>query len=1033
MVDRFRLDGPLPTGTLLLESSAGTGKTFTIAALAVRFVVERDVPIGRMLMITFGNKAAAELRARVFTAIESCAAALRGLLAGSPVPDMDPVARLVAGLDDTQGALAKLERALDDFDEAMILTTHSFSQWALARLGILGDADHAERTSHAVTLIDECTADVYVQRYADADDVPFDFGRASWLGRACCRSTLPLEPADGPEASFGHAVRDEFARRKRDQGLVTFDDLITRLRDVLQHVATGDAARAWLQERFDVVLVDEFQDTDPEQWKVIERAFVGADRPTILIGDPKQSIYGFRSADIVSYLDARRRSEVRTLGVNHRSDRGIVDGVVELMRGLRMGDEAIEVTPVDARHPARLSCPPTQRVWIRRVQSPDPEAAILSDVVQQVHHILGTTIEGRPTQLSDIAVLVRTSRDAERVARALGDHGYPAVLFGGLGILSQPAARDWRLLLRALDPSDDAARRVVALTDLVGASVAELATTGGATAASDLLRRSAAALASDGPGAAFDVVREGTGLEARLLGTPDGARYLTDLAHIADLLEATGERDPLALLPHLEPDADETDDGGLRLSTDSPAVKVMTLHAAKGLEYPIVLLPDLSPLRVFLNKPFNFVDGGRRCLWLRPERPETRIGQMAVRQARDEELRLLYVGLTRAKHLAIAWHANDEAAEQGPLSAALLRDRDAVELEDHYPWAAPPQLAHVLVTDVLEPLDPPRWVAPGSPPRLRLATMTREVDQQWRRTSYTGLTQGVHDAPSGADEPDASPDLAPDEALSTPAPMGSLPSGAAFGTLVHEALEVLDWSRPGLTARCRRVVGDLAVTLSEPERTILADGLEAVVTTPLAGLADVALADIPLTRRLPELAFDLPMASRAGATVGALAALMAEHLPADDPLAAYPARLAASDAAERTLTGLLTGSIDAVLQLDDGKFVVVDYKTNRLAPSANDVLTLGHYTPAAMASAMMAAHYPLQAILYAAALHRHLGLRLRGYDPDTHLGGVGYLFVRGMAGPDTPRVDGGLCGVCTWHPSAALVVAVSELLGGAHA
>lgn len=130
------------------------------------------------------------------------------------------------------------------------------------------------------------------------------------------------------------------------------------------------------------------------------------------------------------------------------------------------------------------------------------------------------------------------------------------------------------------------------------------------------------------------------------------------------------------------------------------------------------------------------------------------------------------------------------------------------------------------------------------------------------------------------------------------------------------------------------------------------------------------------------------------------------------------------------LNGFLTGSIDVVLRLPDDSFAVVDYKTNRLSASAADPLVLGHYTPSPMAEAMMQAHYPLQAILYSAALHRYLGARLATYDPHRHLGWVGYLFVRGMAGPQTPLVDGSSCGVFGWRPPPALAVSVSELLGG---
>ena len=175
----------------------------------------------------------------------------------------------------------------------------------------------------------------------------------------------------------------------------------------------------------------------------------------------------------------------------------------------------------------------------------------------------------------------------------------------------------------------------------------------------------------------------------------------------------------------------------------------------------------------------------------------------------------------------------------------------------------------------------------------------------------------------------------------------------------------------------------------------------------------------------------MPLGDHGPARVVAdLAEAMSRHLPASDPLAPYPARLLATDAARASLKGFLTGSIDVVLKLPREGFVVVDYKTNRFPVPPEQELSVEHYHPSAMAEAMMQAHYPLQALLYCAALHRFLAWRLPGYSPDKHLGGVGYLFVRGMAGPGTPVVAGGRCGVFEWFPPAELVVEVSDLLGG---
>ena len=210
--------------------------------------------------------------------------------------------------------------------------------------------------------------------------------------------------------------------------------------------------------------------------------------------------------------------------------------------------------------------------------------------------------------------------------------------------------------------------------------------------------------------------------------------------------------------------------------------------------------------------------------------------------------------------------------------------------------------------------------------------------------------------------------------------------------------------------------------------------------TPLGPLAGgLSLAEVGPADRLAELDFELPMGSPTGAarTLADVAALLRQHLPADDPLAGYPDHLGAPGLGPATLVGYLAGSIDAVLRLpatagNPARFLVVDYKTNLLRNPAEpgvERLAWG-YRPEVLGPAMIAAHYPLQALLYSAALHRYLRWRLPDYDPDTHLGGVLYLFLRGMAGPDTPTQDGTPCGVFAWRPPTALVIELSDLLDG---
>jgi exodeoxyribonuclease V beta subunit len=198
-------------------------------------------------------------------------------------------------------------------------------------------------------------------------------------------------------------------------------------------------------------------------------------------------------------------------------------------------------------------------------------------------------------------------------------------------------------------------------------------------------------------------------------------------------------------------------------------------------------------------------------------------------------------------------------------------------------------------------------------------------------------------------------------------------------------------------------------------------------------LRDLASAD-----RLDELGFELPLVGgddpSGRLTLRAVASVLREHLADDDPLAAYAARLE-DPALRSSVRGFLTGSIDLVARLSDSatpRFAVADYKTNWLGP-ADEPLTLGHYTPPALAAEMSRSHYCLQALLYTVALHRYLRWRLPGYDPEQHIAGVLYLFLRGMAGAETPVVDGAPCGVFAWRPPGALVTALSDVLddGGA--
>jgi exodeoxyribonuclease V beta subunit len=274
--------------------------------------------------------------------------------------------------------------------------------------------------------------------------------------------------------------------------------------------------------------------------------------------------------------------------------------------------------------------------------------------------------------------------------------------------------------------------------------------------------------------------------------------------------------------------------------------------------------------------------------------------------------------------------------------------------------------------------------------------------------------------------------------LDRPSPLGALPVGVEFGTFVHAVLEASDFAVADLEAELsERVLGASsrrAAQLGDP--AVAVAGLRAALETPLGGLVDdVRLRDLTRGDRLHELEFELPLAGgddpTGRLTLHAIAAALRTHLPSSDPMHAYAHRLE-DPALRASVRGFLTGSIDLVMRLPGPRFAIVDYKTNWLGP-ADEPLTLRSYAPTMLVAEMQRAHYGLQALLYTVALHRYLRWRLPGYDPDQQLAPVLYLFVRGMAGPDTPILDGARCGVFGWRPPGALVQALSDVLDGAAA
>nr|WP_239579084.1 UvrD-helicase domain-containing protein [Microlunatus panaciterrae] len=1139
----------MPHGTTVLEASAGTGKTYTIAALAARYIAEGRVRLDQLMLITFGRMATNELRMRVR---ERLVRVDTDLAPGRPPAD-DPVSRLLA--DGTPAEVAErranIARALADFDAATIATTHEFCQQMLAGLGVLGDREpDAVFVDNLTDLTREVASDTYLRGFASDTRVPpFTFDQALTIAeRAVGAPHAELVPQDdqgvaGVRVRFGQAVRAEVRRRKERARLFTYDDMLTRLQQVLAEPRHGAAAAQRLRDRYRIVLVDEFQDTDPIQWDILRRAFHGHST-LILIGDPKQAIYAFRGADVFSYLDAvREAGTLATLDTNWRSDAALVDAFDVLLGEAALGDAAITVRPVQAANvhrrlvlprsdpspgagdpgdqgtlspaPVRIRVLSRDRAARKLPSVGSVRPRIAADLVADVSRLLsaGAVLElpnidrrsgrahpagSRPLNPSDIAVLVRRNSSGEQIRAALAAAGIPAVLMGAGSVFSSTLAQEWLTLLTALEQPRQANVRKASLTCFFGWSFARLAEADDEelTELSQTIRLWAKILSRHGVAALLEAITSHTRLAERLLGEVGGERRLTDLRHIGQSLHAAMVSTSLgvnALVAWLrqrmeEAQVNSLNDRTRRLETDADAVQILTVHRSKGLEFPVVYLPeawdrhvgddDGQPLS--LHQPVTATAtapaGAERCVLdlggrSGPGRSE-RLGRYRHEDA-GEELRLLYVALTRAQCQVVTWWAPTRNTPSSSLQRFLFGPRRAgvepaltYEVDDE-PFTLRHLAPPLFSVEELVPRDPVTWQPPvDGTLRLQARRLTRQLDVDWRRTSYSALTAAAHGVDlsiagvgseaEAAKEDDESPvaevlaeglGLAPQPSPASPgaspfavvSPMNDLPSGAQFGTVVHAVLERIDPTSPDLSAEVATAVAEQLGRGPSGPLTVeaLTEALLPSLRTPLGPLADgLRLCDIATTDRLAELDFEFPLAGGEHPTtelrLGQIVPLLRRHLGSTDPLADYPDRIAHPLLADQSLRGYLNGSIDAVLRLGQTqqapRYVVVDYKTNWLGDFGAEPLTLGHYAPPLLSQAMMQAHYPLQALLYSVAVHRFLRWRQPGYDPAVHLGGVLYLFLRGMGGPDTPMVDAVPCGVFSWLPPPALVTELSDLL-----
>jgi exodeoxyribonuclease V beta subunit len=1051
---------------LVVEASAGTGKTYSVAAIVTIELAERDgLRIGKVLITTFTRNAAAELRDRVRRRLAETAAALKR---GTEPADDKVVARLRAGSPaEVAARIRRLERALVEFDTATITTIHGVCSRVLRLAGMeagsLTDSDETAR------IVDEAVNDLVVA-HSTADH--------RWQEKRIrpIIDALRQDPGVRPAIDPGLSGRDRALLEQltpqlescvaRIQRALTaapsYNDLLRIACELVHDPSRADLLAA-LKDRFTLAIVDEAQDTDQQQWRFFDRLFPGADgRRLISVGDPKQAIYGFRGADVRAYVKHARQAGTthRSLVINFRSDQAVLDRLNAAFDGREFGS-GIPYQRVDApasHRAARIQGVPGSVEFVDLGVAGN-QAALAKPVLGKVIELLDEArladeahphLPGRALAPRDICILVRSGGVGQLVQQVLGRAGIPSVTAGTASVMASRMACDIRTLLEAMErPSELGRVRRAAATVFFGHSLAEVGALSDETsreigAVQDTLLAFTEILATQGIASLGATIEADGAAMERIAQGRHGERNVTDFLHVVELMDSAGPgrgcpvQRALAIFSRLASTDPKHELVARRVESDADAVRIYTIHAAKGLEFPCVIVADLwkepddrggKKLAVFSD-----ADGTRRLDLGFAVGIEWAHARQRTRETEIEEsMRLVYVAATRAQHYLALLVGRIKPTDARPNPRSILEQTLTL------PQMCSPPIRRHLERTLAADRQAAAPLALASPP---------QVERTFRRMSFTGIAAGrghgrdrAFDFEGGGSDELEATGGGSLPALPEPAAVSraviDLPAGVVVGRVIHEIFEHVDPTRRPLQDEVRRVVEERATAGRLKERH---SELIAVVTetleTPLGGpCGGLTLAAIPPRDRLTELSFDMGLATLVeGVKANAIGRLLEDALARSDVLHPY-ARLLAGRAFDVPVGGLLTGSIDALLRLPEStpakpRLLIADYKSNKL--HKNDMPDpLRAYAPARLAEAMADHHYPLQALLYGTAVYRMLRWRLPMADPDECIAGVAYAFIRGMRGPSTPLDDDGRrYGVFAWQAPPGLWSRLSDLLAG---
>lgn len=870
---------------------------------------------------------------------------------------------------------------------------------------------------------------------------------------------------------FGFAA-SELRQRKKEKNIQYFDDLLITVLNVLKSENANQLA-AGIRQRYKAALVDEFQDTDSVQYDILTRLFAHENSLLFMIGDPKQSIYSFRGADIFSYMKAARRSDAKfTLIKNWRSEPKLLTAVNTLFCGVN-NPFIFDDIPFEAGKPARQSLKdgefkgPPFILWyldskkitgIDKPMNKPPATRLIADAVGgEIRRLLS---KSTPFEPGKIAVLVRTNDQAQLIKAVLTARGIPSVLYTSANIFDSREAMEIERILNGIaHPADTSYLKAALATEIMGTRAEELVSGDFESQwwESRLARFSEYFQTWEQNGFIrmfrLFLVRER--VRDRLLSFPDGERRLTNVLHLVELLHRqsaeknTGVADLLKwLAEQQDPITARLEENQLRLESDENAVKIVTIHKSKGLEYPVVFCPFAWEGSLINDKEFSFHDIADNLQLTFDLGSESRDQHLALarNELLSENLRLLYVALTRAKQRCYLVWGHINRAETSALAyllhggtdqpdkfsaqdqTLLLKNKfkdttNAERVEDLRQLAARSQNSiEVVSLPVSTDSDRALTRAQAAEEPLFCRRFTGKIDRSWKISSYSSLVSSgasdvdLPDRDDSLDGLEPDPTTSPDELEGQSPPTGlsvfAFPRGARAGSFFHDIFEHYDFAGIQSDHLQRLVAGKLLQYGYDAKwLTTVCTTISSVLAVQLhPDLSQFRLSSLKAAERINEMEFYFPLNP---VTPGKLKKAFKKS-GRRNRIGQFPARLERLSFAPSL--GFMKGYIDMVFR-HQGRFYLLDWKSNYLGP------TFDHYHQLCLQQTMEANYYTLQYHIYALALHQYLRYQQPDYRYEKNFGGIFYIFIRGVN-----ELKGPQYGVFYDLPDPALVHSLGQTL-----